>query len=38
MTEPQDVGHAIVQLSINDSHWLTGNTINVDGGEDIAAI
>ena len=38
MTAPEDVGRAIVRLSIDDSHWLTGNTINVDGGEDIVAI
>ena len=38
ITAPEDVGQAIVRLSIDDSHWLTGNTINVDGGEDIAAI
>ena len=38
MTTPQDIGRAIVRLSIDDSHWLTGNTINVDGAEDIIAI
>ena len=38
MTRPEDVGRAIVRLSLDDSHWLTGNTINVDGGEDIVAV
>ncbi len=38
VTTPQDVADAIARLSVDDSHWLTGNTINVDGGEDIVAV
>jgi enoyl-[acyl-carrier protein] reductase III len=35
MTTPDDVARAIVLLSHPDSHWMTGNVIGVDGGEDI---
>lgn len=35
LTTPQDVADAIVALSMPHTHWLTGNTIGVDGGEDI---
>ncbi len=38
VTTPSDVADAIVRLSIDDSHWLTGNTINVDGAEDIVVL
>ena len=38
MTSPEDVAAALVRLSIDESHWLTGNTINVDGGEDIVVL
>ena len=38
ITEPADVARAIAQLSTDDSNWITGNTINVDGGEDITII
>ena len=38
VTTPADIGAAILRLSVDDSHWLTGNTINVDGGEDIVAV
>ena len=38
VTTPQDVADAILRLSIDDSNWLTGNTIHVDGGEDIVAL
>jgi enoyl-[acyl-carrier protein] reductase III len=38
VTRPEDVASAIVRLSIDDSHWLTGNTINVDGAEDIVVV
>jgi enoyl-[acyl-carrier protein] reductase III len=36
LTTPQDVAQALVALSLPASHWISGNTINVDGGEDIA--
>jgi NAD(P)-dependent dehydrogenase (short-subunit alcohol dehydrogenase family) len=35
LTTPEDVAKAIVALSNNDLYWMTGNVINVDGGEDI---
>ncbi len=38
VTAPEDIADAIVRLSIDDSHWLTGNTINVDGAEDIVVV
>lgn len=38
VTTPEDVAAAIIRLSIDDSHWLTGNTIHVDGGEDIVVV
>lgn len=38
VTRPEDVADAIVRLSIDESHWLTGNTINVDGAEDIVVL
>lgn len=33
ITTPQDVAKAIVLLSHPDAYWITGNVINVDGGE-----
>ncbi|MDX1624579.1 MAG: SDR family oxidoreductase [Gemmatimonadota bacterium] len=36
LTEPEDVARAIVALASPDTHWITGNVINVDGGEMIA--
>ena len=38
VTTPEDVADAIVRLSVDESHWLTGNTINVDGAEDIVVV
>ncbi len=35
LTRPQDVAGAIVALSRPEAHWITGNVINVDGGEEI---
>ncbi len=35
MTTPEDVATAIVALSNSGTGWLTGNTLGVDGGEDI---
>ena len=34
-TTPQDVAKAIATFSKNDTYWMTGNTIRVDGGENI---
>lgn len=35
LTHPEDVARAIAALSSEDLYWMTGNVINVDGGEDI---
>lgn len=36
LTTPEDVGNLISLLLHDESAWLTGNTLGVDGGEDIA--
>lgn len=36
LTTPDDVGAAIVALSAPGMRWVTGNTITIDGGEQIA--
>ena len=33
MTTVEDVAQAIVTLSGEGTHWITGNVIGVDGGE-----
>ncbi len=38
VTEPEDIARAIIGLSLDNSNWVTGNTINVDGGEDITVL
>lgn len=35
LTTPQDVANTIALLVLQESAWLTGNTLGVDGGEDI---
>jgi NAD(P)-dependent dehydrogenase (short-subunit alcohol dehydrogenase family) len=35
LTTPDDVARALVALSHDDTAWITGNVIGVDGGEDI---
>jgi NAD(P)-dependent dehydrogenase (short-subunit alcohol dehydrogenase family) len=35
LTTPQDVAAAIGVLARQETYWVTGNTIGVDGGEDI---
>jgi enoyl-[acyl-carrier protein] reductase III len=35
LTTPQDVAEAIAALMSDKTQWITGNTIRVDGGEDI---
>ena len=35
LTTPDDVARAIVVLSHDDTAWITGNVIGVDGGEDV---
>ena len=37
-TQPDDIARTIIALSLDDSNWVTGNTINVDGGEDIIVL
>jgi len=37
LTTPEDVGEAIVALASPGLHWMTGNTIGVDGGEGVAS-
>jgi len=36
LTTPEDVANALVALALPATYWITGNTIFVDGGEDIA--
>ena len=36
LTTPEDVAKALVALSKPGTDWITGNVINVDGGEEIA--
>ncbi len=36
LTTPEDVGQALVALSSNNCNFMTGNTIRIDGGENIA--
>ena len=35
LTTPEDVAKAMAILANSGAEWLTGNTIGVDGGEDI---
>jgi len=37
LTTPADLGGAIVALSHPGADWITGNVINVDGGEEVSA-
>jgi NAD(P)-dependent dehydrogenase (short-subunit alcohol dehydrogenase family) len=37
LTTPRDLGGAIVALSTPAADWITGNVINVDGGEEVSA-
>jgi enoyl-[acyl-carrier-protein] reductase (NADH) len=37
LTTPEDVADAVVSLCSPKSHWITGNVINVDGGEEVVA-
>jgi len=36
LTTPDDIGRAVVALSVPGTDWITGNVINVDGGEEIS--
>ncbi|MCB0308472.1 MAG: SDR family oxidoreductase [Bdellovibrionales bacterium] len=35
LTTPEDVAQAVVTLSLPHCHWISGNVIGVDGGENI---
>ncbi len=37
LTTPEDVADAVVSLCSPRSRWITGNVINVDGGEEVVA-
>lgn len=37
LTRPEDVARALVALAGPDTYWVTGNVINVDGGEEVLA-
>jgi len=37
MTTPQDIANAVVALSHPGTDWITGNVINVDGGEEVTS-
>jgi enoyl-[acyl-carrier protein] reductase III len=37
LTTPQDVASAVVALCAPGTDWITGNVINVDGGEEVTA-
>ena len=35
LTLPEDIGKAVANLGLSNENWMTGNTIRLDGGEDI---
>ena len=35
LTLPTDIAKVIAMIGKSDSTWMTGNTIRVDGGEDL---
>jgi enoyl-[acyl-carrier-protein] reductase (NADH) len=37
LTTPQDLANALVALCSPGTDWITGNVINVDGGEEVTA-
>jgi NAD(P)-dependent dehydrogenase (short-subunit alcohol dehydrogenase family) len=36
LTTPEDLSKIILMIGLSENTWMTGNTIRVDGGEDIA--
>jgi len=36
LTTPDDVARAVVALSVPGTDWITGNVVNVDGGEEVS--
>jgi NAD(P)-dependent dehydrogenase (short-subunit alcohol dehydrogenase family) len=37
LTTPQDVASCLVALARPETYWLTGNVLNIDGGEEIGS-
>ena len=37
LTTPEDIAECMIALSEPGTHWLTGNVLNVDGGEEVTA-
>jgi enoyl-[acyl-carrier-protein] reductase (NADH) len=37
LTQPDDVARALVALSADETSWISGNVIGVDGAEDVVA-
>ena len=37
LTTPEDIADCMVALSMPECRWLTGNVLNVDGGEEVTA-
>ena len=37
LTTPEDIAECLVALSMPETRWLTGNVLNVDGGEEITS-
>tara|TARA_X000001036_G_scaffold361145_2_gene344336 strand:+ start:5892 stop:6665 length:774 start_codon:yes stop_codon:yes gene_type:complete len=35
LTLPEDVAKAVINIGLSNENWMTGNTIRLDGGEDI---
>ena len=38
LTEPKDIASVLLALSRPETYWMTGNVINVDGGEEVAGV
>lgn len=38
LTDPEQIGEFIVDNYKRDSHWMTGNVINLDGGESVVEL
>jgi NAD(P)-dependent dehydrogenase (short-subunit alcohol dehydrogenase family) len=37
LTQPDDVARALVALTMDETSWISGNVIGVDGAEDVVA-
>jgi len=37
LTTPEDIAKAVVAMSVPGTDWITGNVINVDGGEEVTS-